>query len=160
MNDIPELPTGSDTPRPVTPAEGSLREVHASDGHSRVEVWTDGEWKPFFDTRSWLKQPAVGQVMRLDTPDGWRIEMFDGEGWVFVGAATLQDGRAKLIGSFPEKSDIVLAAVANATIVEHGGPPWGDHYTFDMTGLTNFLDHIMDDHRYPALPESPEARHG
>lgn len=157
MNEPIRPPQGDPTtPRPSEPVDGSLRETFDEAGHSKVEMFTGGEWRPFFDTRSWIGKPAVGQVMRLDTEGGWRYEMFNGEKWVFLGEALLQDGRAKLIGDFPDDAALVLAATMHATSVEHGPKPWGAHYTFDKTGLTNFIDHIMDDHRYPQIPDTAE----
>jgi hypothetical protein len=142
--------------RPNTPVEGSMRENFDDAGHSKVEIFTDGKWRPFFDTRLWLTKPAVGQVMQLPTDGGWRYEMFDGEKWVFLGEALLEDGQAKLIGDFPDDADLVLAATMHATTIEHEPKPWGDHYSFDLTGLRDFIDHILDDHRYPTLPETDE----
>lgn len=140
----------------AAPPTDKVRHVIGSDGNTDVEVLIDGEWRLFSKTRMMMPKPAVGQVMRLDTDGGWRYEMFDGDKWVFLGEALLQEGRAKLIGDFPDDADLVLAATMHATTVEAGPKHWGPHYTFDLTGLRDFLDHIMDDHRYPALPDAAE----
>ena len=102
-----------------------------------------------------LMLPPVGQVMRTDTERGWRVEMFSGDRWMCLGEFELQDGRVKRLGSFPDRGEVEDAADRHATSVTPGEPPWGTHYTFDLTGLSNLIDDVMDEHRYPPVPEAP-----
>jgi len=91
--------------------------------------------------------------MRTDTERGWRVEMFSGERWLCLGEFELQDGRVKRLGSSPGREEIADAARRHATAVESGPPPWSDHYVLDATGLSNLIDEIMDEHRYPPCPD-------
>lgn len=145
MNDKPVLPTGSDAPGPALPVEGFLRPVTLPGGEETIEQYREGEWRPL--------PPAVGQVMRIDTPQGWRVEMFGGDRWLCLGEFELKDGRVKRLGSFPHDDQIREAATANATCCAPGEKPWGTEWTFDLMGLVGLLDHLMDEHRYPPCPD-------
>ena len=147
MNEPISPPQGDPTkPRPSEIVDGTLRETFDDAGHSKVEIFYAGRWHD--PTR-----PAVGQVMRIDTPSGCRVEMFGGDRWLCLGEFELKDGRVKRLGSFPDDDQIRAAASAHATCTAPGEKPWGTEYTFDLTGVTNLLDEMMDEHRYPPCPD-------